>query len=151
MLYPQSGSEVKLRLRSSLSWGEPNRRSGAPCTEMRTLTIAVLFALASTMACAHAIVVSATPAVNARVAAGPLDILLRFNASIDADRSRIAVVDPNGIERALALSRNDSPGVLRAHADVPIAGQWKVRWVVLSIDGHITRGEIPFVVAERQS
>ena len=29
-----------------------------------------------------------------------------------------------------------------AHLETP--GEWRLRWQVLSIDGHITRGDIPF-------
>jgi methionine-rich copper-binding protein CopC len=41
---------------------------------------------------AHAILLSADPAPNATVHAGPVQVHLRFNARIDARRSRLTLV-----------------------------------------------------------
>jgi methionine-rich copper-binding protein CopC len=39
------------------------------------------------------------------------------------------------------------PAAAHAHAEGLTPGDWSLAWQALSIDGHITRGEIPFRVA----
>jgi len=111
----------------------------------------LLFALAaplvlSSAALAHAIILSSTPAPNAQVAKGPIDIALQYNSLIDTGHSRISLVDPAGKVTALTASDGAAPGVLAAHGSTDSPGRWIIRWQVLSVDGHITRGEIPFQV-----
>jgi methionine-rich copper-binding protein CopC len=95
---------------------------------------------------AHAIIVSSKPAANSKVAHGNLDILLQFNSRIQIDLSRLDLVDPAGKVSVLAITDGAADGSLTARATAEAAGQWKLRWQVLSTDGHITRGEIPFLV-----
>jgi copper resistance protein C len=95
---------------------------------------------------AHAIIVSSKPAANGKVAHGNLDILLQFNSRIQIDLSRLDLVDPAGKVSVLAITDGAADGSLTARATAEAAGQWKLRWQVLSTDGHITRGEIPFLV-----
>ena len=47
----------------------------------------------------------------------------------------------------LQLAPDTPPDVLRASADLK-PGSYAVRWQVLAVDGHITRGDVPFVVQE---
>lgn len=115
------------------------------------LPAAILFALAAPLTLpstvfAHAIIVGSTPAANAQVAEGSLDITLRYNSLIDIAHSRISLVDPAGKVTALAARGDAPPGVLAAHGSTDSTGRWIIRWQVLSVDGHITRGEIPFQV-----
>ena len=98
---------------------------------------------------AHAIIVSSKPAVNAKVPQGPFDIVLQYNSRIDIDLSRASLVDPAGRVLALKTTSGDTPGSLVAKGNADTIGQWKLRWQVLSTDGHITRGEIPFLVVAK--
>ena len=102
------------------------------------------FAL-STSASAHAVIVQATPAVNAAVARGDLAIRLQFNSRIDAQRSRLTLQDPDSKSIAVT-SVSSEPNVLAGRARVESPGQWTLRWQVLSRDGHITRGDVRFTV-----
>ena len=95
---------------------------------------------------AHAIIVSSKPAANSKVTHGGLDILLQFNSRIQIDLSRLDLVDPAGKVSVLAITDGAAGGSLTAQATAEATGQWKLRWQVLSTDGHITRGEIPFLV-----
>ena len=113
---------------------------------IRKLTLVASIALSPAIAFAHAIVMSALPGVNAHVPPGPLAIRLHFNSRVDLDRSRITVQGPDNADQPVALSHDEPPGTLAGSANVTITGPWKIRWQVLSIDGHITRGEIPFRV-----
>ena len=98
---------------------------------------------------AHAIIVSSTPAANSKMPQGPLDILLQFNSRIQIDLSRVDLVDPAGKVAALSIAEGNTGGSLTAQARADAAGKWTLRWQVLSVDGHITRGEIPFVVTDK--
>ena len=107
-----------------------------------TLTCLVL---AAPPALAHAILVDSTPAPNAHVPAGQLAITLRYNSRIDARRSKVSLSAPDGTTTRLAAAAGDAPQVLQASVAVT-PGDYKLRWQVLAVDGHITRGSVPFTV-----
>jgi methionine-rich copper-binding protein CopC len=97
-------------------------------------------------AAAHAILLRSVPADGATVSAGPADLLLNFNSRIDAARSRLVLTGPDGVARTLPIAA-PAADQLGAHATLG-AGAWVLRWQVLAIDGHITRGEVRFTVAD---
>ncbi len=109
---------------------------------------AAVIALSPGTARAHAIVVVAQPAMNSTVARGELEIRLDFNSQVDRKRSRLSLQRPDGSEMVIALAPDVPPGVLAGRAQATISGRWKLRWQVLSLDGHITRGEVRFSVRE---
>jgi copper resistance protein C len=109
---------------------------------------AALIALSPGIARAHAIVVAAQPAMNSTVAQGELEIRLDFNSQIDRKRSRLSLQRPDGSESVIALAPDGPAGVLAGRAQATLSGRWKLRWQVLSLDGHITRGEVRFSVRE---
>lgn len=95
---------------------------------------------------AHAIVVETTPQVDA-VMHDPIDIKLRFNSRIDRARSRLVLLDASGNESAIAIDKNSPTDILTARITGIQPGSYRLRWQVLALDGHITRGDIPFTVA----
>jgi methionine-rich copper-binding protein CopC len=84
--------------------------------------------------------------MNATVAAGDLDVRVQFNSEIDRKRSRLMLQAPDTSLTTIALAPDSPGGVLTGRARATIDGRWTVRWQVLSVDGHITRGEIGFFV-----
>ena len=102
-------------------------------------------------ASAHAIIVESLPTVNATVPGPDLDVLLRFNSRIDRARSSVSLTaagTPQGAKPVtLPLGAVGTPEVLKTHASGLAPGRYTLRWQVLSVDGHITRGDIPFTVA----
>ena len=117
----------------------------------------LLAALAATVvvpptnAQAHAIVVVARPAMGSTVMQGGLGIRLDFNSLIDHQRSRLRLRRPDGSEASVAVARNSAPNVLAGSAETTISGRWGLEWQVLSVDGHITRGEVKFTVRDKAS
>jgi hypothetical protein len=99
-------------------------------------------------AAAHAVVIASKPAIDAKVAGPNLPIELRFNSRIDRQRSRLTLVRPDGSSTTLALSAGTPPDLLTARASGLAPGAYRLRWQVLSVDGHITRGDIPFSVGD---
>ncbi|HEV2549523.1 MAG TPA: copper resistance CopC family protein [Stellaceae bacterium] len=110
------------------------------------LLLASLIALPSRVR-AHAVIVSAAPPPGAVVHGANLSVLLRFNSRIDHQRSRLTLVRPDASSVSLPLAASDSPDTLAAEANGLKPGRYRLRWQVLAIDGHITRGDIPFEIA----
>ena len=103
-------------------------------------------AAAPVSALAHAVVVASQPAANATVPMGEVAIRVQFNSRLDVARSRLTLVAPGGTQASIAAAPGDAPGMLVARTRVAIPGRWTLRWQVLSLDGHVTRGEVPFRV-----
>jgi methionine-rich copper-binding protein CopC len=103
--------------------------------------------LGSAPVAAHAIVIDASPAVDAELGGPGVPVLLRFNSRIDRDRSRLTLIRPDGSGKTVPLAASTGPDTLAASIAGLAPGRYRLRWQVLGIDGHITRGDIPFSVA----
>jgi methionine-rich copper-binding protein CopC len=113
----------------------------------RAFAIVLTSALAfPTATWAHAILLEATPAPNATVVGPQLEVVLKFNSRIDVKRSRVTIVLHDRTTRVLANDPSSTPDTLKARGDGFAAGSYRLKWQVLSSDGHITRGEHPFSV-----
>lgn len=98
-------------------------------------------------ASAHAIIEAAVPAVGATVQGPDVAVALRFNSRLDHQRSRISVKTPGGESRPVPLDLTDAdPATLSARITGLAPGAYLLHWQVLAVDGHMTRGDIPFVV-----
>jgi methionine-rich copper-binding protein CopC len=112
----------------------------------RRFLIAGLALLLSVNTSAHAILVDSTPKAHGNVPAGHVALTLSYNSKIDQMRSRLVLIAPDKSETPLTIIANDSkPNELAAAAEVK-AGAYVVRWQALALDGHITRGDLPFSV-----
>ena len=90
------------------------------------------------------------PAAGAALAAAPASVTIRFNSRLDHGRSRLLLIGADGAQQPLPIAagqRADGAGRPRSPAAGP--GQWRLRWQVLAVDGHITRGDIPFSIRAR--
>jgi copper resistance protein C len=97
-------------------------------------------------ASAHAIIVNSSPAIDAVLSGEDVPIRLRFNSRIDHARSKITLFAPDGAQQSLTPTPDSPADGLNAEAKALSPGGWRLRWQVLSVDGHITRGDIPFTV-----
>jgi methionine-rich copper-binding protein CopC len=102
----------------------------------------------SGIAVAHDLVRRSEPAADAVVVAGrPVPVAVVYSGRIDRARSRLLLVAPDGTRRELALAGLSPPNVLEASVPIVLTpGAYALRWIVLSSDGHLTRGDIPFRV-----
>jgi hypothetical protein len=105
---------------------------------------ACLFA-SSHLAFAHAVLISSTPKIHGTLHGPAIDVDLKFNSRGDGTRSSLTLVWPNGNTQPLALLKQETPNELTAHAQLT-PGKYSLRWQALAVDGHITRGEVPFTV-----
>lgn len=120
---------------------------------MRVAGVVLSSALgAAVMACpgsgwAHAIIIESAPAAGSRVQGPMIDFHLQYNSRIDARRSRLILDLPDGSYQSLSIRPDTSLDTLAAEAKGLSPGHYRLHWQVLSVDGHITRGDIPFDVA----
>ena len=97
---------------------------------------------------AHAILEESDPPDRGRVKAGAVVFRLRFNSRIDRARSRWTLTGPGGAKAVGAIAAEGAPDIVAAKA-VLTPGAYVLRWQVLAVDGHITRGDVAFVAVER--
>jgi methionine-rich copper-binding protein CopC len=121
---------------------QPGRRNPVPVI----LCVAAAVLLIVPPAIAHAVLLESSPALKSAVAGPDVPVKLRFNVRIDALRSRLTLVHPDGSTQVLEISKQTPADTLSAEALGLAAGEYRLRWQVLASDGHITRGEIPFTV-----
>ncbi|HET9995646.1 MAG TPA: copper resistance CopC family protein [Candidatus Acidoferrum sp.] len=95
---------------------------------------------------AHAVLLESSPSLKSTIAGPDVPIELRFNVRIDAIRSRLTLIAPNGTVQPLEIRKQVSADTLSSEASGLLAGVYRLRWQVLASDGHITRGEILFTV-----
>ena len=124
---------------------------GRPMTRIRRLlslfAAAPLFAVSPALA--HAILITSTPGTDQTIAARPAAIVLRYNSRVDQHRSLVTLAGP-AQDKPLPLSIEEGTPANELHVAPPTAmapGSYRLRWQVLATDGHITRGEVPFVIA----
>ncbi len=96
---------------------------------------------------AHAILVQSTPAIAAQTAPGDIAIRLRFNSRLDRARSRLTLVRPDHTTEVLPIAPEGTDDLLITKVSLA-PGNYILRWQVLAIDGHITRGDVPFSVGK---
>jgi methionine-rich copper-binding protein CopC len=99
------------------------------------------------VAAAHAILEASDPPIRGQAQAGTVRFHLRFNSRIDRARSVLTLTRPDRTRVTLPIQRDSPPAILDATADLT-PGDYVLRWQVLAVDGHITRGDIPFTVTE---
>ncbi len=97
-------------------------------------------------AAAHAILIASQPREGARVAAGEVAIHLQYNSRIDRARSRLTLTGPGSSQAALPIAAAGGPDEMNTAATLT-PGPYVLRWQVLAIDGHITRGDVTFTVS----
>ncbi len=113
----------------------------------RLLLLALL--LFPTIANAHAILLDSQPAVRGNAPPGPLHITLRYNSRIDHARSRVTLRGPGG-DTVLPIAATGPDDTLDTQVELA-PGDYTLRWQVLAVDGHITRGDVPFSVRSLQA
>jgi methionine-rich copper-binding protein CopC len=109
------------------------------------LGAAALLVCVAPVAQAHAILIASRPAVGANVSAGKVGLWLRYNSRIDAMRSRLMLTRPDHSQEVLPIAAGSAVDVLESDVSLP-PGAYVLRWQVLAVDGHITRGDVPFTV-----
>jgi len=115
------------------------------------LSLSILFVITTyfpSAAYGHAIVISTTPGLRETVRGPDVPIKIRFNSRIDSKRSRLTLLAPDGKQTTLGIVEASSEDSLISEAKGLKGGIYLLRWQVLALDGHISRGEVPFRVQQ---
>ena len=94
----------------------------------------------------HAILVNSQPAANSTVSGPEVAVLLKYSSRVDLEHSTLTLLDPSGKVEKIAINSEPSPGSLSAKLTGLVKGAYVLRWQILAMDGHITRGTIPFQI-----
>jgi copper resistance protein C len=110
------------------------------------ITICGMATSAPRVAWAHAVLVSAQPGENSIVAGPDVAVLLKYNSRVDIEHSTLMLLAPDGKVGKVAIGSQPAPGLLSAKLTGLVKGAYELRWQVLAIDGHITRGKVLFQI-----
>jgi hypothetical protein len=110
------------------------------------LLVAAFMAASPRTALAHAVLLSSTPQKNAAVSGPDITISLKYNSRVDGAHSSLTLVKPDGSVESVGALTQPLPDTLSATGHKLAKGAYVLRWQVLSSDGHITRGAVPFQV-----
>ena len=110
------------------------------------LLLTFIFSVAGMHLEGHAILKSSSPAYGGSVTRPDVTVKLVFNVRVDAARSKLQLLMPDGSTIQLPIGEWPSPDTLVSKPTSLKPGVYTIRWQVLAPDGHISRGEIPFTV-----
>jgi methionine-rich copper-binding protein CopC len=116
------------------------------CCVAAVIAICGTASLAPRVALAHAVLVSAQPGENSTVIGPDVVVLLKYNSRIDMEHSTLTLLAPGGKVGKVAIGSQPAPGLLSAKLTGLAKGAYELRWQVLAIDGHVTRGKVPFQI-----
>src|SRR5262249_8848853 len=141
---------------------QPARAEPAPAGRLmprvtRVLAAALAAALGTAgTASAHAILVGSQPKQGEEGRGPDGDASLGLNSRTAAERPSLVLVRAAESERdlapvgagthPLALIESGEPNRLDAKASGLEPGTYRLRWQVLSVDGHVSRGDVTFKV-----
>jgi methionine-rich copper-binding protein CopC len=115
---------------------------------LAALPAALLLALAlAGPAFADAELVASNPSDSAILATPPTAVTLRFNQGVDAGKSSFRLTGPDG-EVGTGRPARDGGRVMTLDGLDLGPGQFTVKWVVGSEDGHLVRRTLRFTVLE---
>jgi methionine-rich copper-binding protein CopC len=113
----------------------------------RLLPFASAMTFAS-LAGAHAFLDHATPAVGSAVHTSPAQVKLWFTQKLEPAFSTARVSDRSGkqVDKGDAQVDRADATLLRVSLPQLAPGTYRVRWRVLSVDGHVIKGDFTFDV-----
>ena len=124
--------------------------SPSPQGNCTALCGALAVLLLTSSAHAHAVIKESRPAEGAAVAGPDVDVSVRFNSRIDHARSRLSVATGKAEPTVVPIAPDSPADALAGKATGLAPGAYRLLWQVLSVDGHITRGEVRFRVQGTQ-
>jgi methionine-rich copper-binding protein CopC len=95
---------------------------------------------------AHAILLECSPVPHSTVTGPNIPFVLKFNSRVDAARSRLFLVVSSQPDQILKINESSPTDKITATASDLKPGSYLVRWQVLAVDGHVTRGQLAFDV-----
>ncbi len=123
------------------------KRKFKPTHSSLSRALAMLLAVLSVGAYAHAFPDHANPAADANLTTVPDKIQIWFNSPLEPLFSHVSVKDAAGkiISKNDHIDQNDTK-LLIAELQAKGKGSYHVYWNVVSVDGHRTQGDYVFTV-----
>ncbi|NDJ57993.1 CopC domain-containing protein YobA [Enterobacteriaceae bacterium 4M9] len=116
----------------------------------RQLTfLAVIASFTPSTVFAHAHLVSQTPAADVTVTPAPSKLTLSFSEGVEPGFSGVTLNGPQQQKPAtgkVQLAAGNAKTLIVPLETVLTAGDWRVDWHVVSVDGHKTHGSYRFHV-----
>lgn len=99
-------------------------------------------------ALAHAGLLEAEPKDETQLEVSPKELLLHFSEQIEPAFSSVSVTDASGQrgDTGVIQPLADRPGWVRVEISRPLHGRCEVLWRVVSVDTHVTKGNMAFTV-----
>ncbi len=119
---------------------------------MLAACLLALALLAPAAAWGHAYLVKAIPAQRAVVFTAPTRIELFFNERLEPRFCTVSVADANGnaVDQADMRIATNNPKQLTVGLKLLASGVYRVKFRVLSVDGHVVEDHFSFTVRERR-
>lgn len=122
--------------------------------KLSVLLIVLLIATA-TLAQAHALLVSSTPANNAVLRSSPKQVVLRFDARIEKPLTKVTLYEGKHNSVKLPGAANGYTGGSPDRLIIPLPdlkpGSYRLEYRVMASDGHLTPGLVRFRIAPRKT
>ena len=120
-------------------------------TRWYRLTIVILLLMVPISSWAHAYLVKSSPARRAVLSSTPDRVVLWFNERLEAQFSHVSVWNQAGQQVDGGDDQVDPDDAKKLSVGTAGlgAGTYRVKFRVLSIDGHIVESEFPFTVGSR--
>lgn len=111
---------------------------------------ALLAALCSSAAMAHAMVKQSVPADGATLAVAPTQVTITFNEKVEKMFTSATLSSASGAVIATGKAALDpaNPAVLRLALPALQPGAYAVKWSAVGHDGHRRSGQIAFTIAQ---
>ncbi|MEH7085093.1 copper resistance CopC/CopD family protein [Neobacillus drentensis] len=113
--------------------------------------LALFLFLFPSISSAHAYIKKSTPLENEKVEKAPAEVTIKFDESIQPAFNSIKVFDSKGnrVDKNNGQIDPKQPSILKSglKKDLP-NGSYRIKWKVVSSDGHPVEGVIPFQVGD---
>jgi copper resistance protein C len=115
-------------------------------------TLLIVLLLVPITSWGHAYLVKSSPARRAALSNPPTRVVLWFNERLEAQFSQLSVWNAEGQQVDGGDVQVGPDDAKRLSVGIPTlpAGSYRVKYRVLSVDGHIVEAEFPFTVRSRQ-
>ena len=100
----------------------------------------------------HASLIKSVPARRAQIFKSPAQIQLWFSERLETRFSSLRVIDSSGkrVDLGNVEISTDDPKRISVGVNPLVPGQYKIRFRVLSVDGHVVEDEVPFTIRDTQ-
>ena len=123
-----------------------HRTRGRQTVVLTTCLLLAALALPAVVT-AHAELVSSSPEAGSTLARSPEAVTATFSEALEAPKSSIEVIAPDGSLVATGGLAPDDGTTLLVAVPALAPGTYDVRWTASSDDGHLERGRYEFTVA----